>query len=305
MTHVAKEVALNAANIVDVLHVAFLYSPEPLGGTEVYVQSLVQEATRLGLRCAIAAPGGRNEHYQVDGIDVHRVAANLTTAQLYGEENIEATARWIEILKIVAPKILHIHARTPMLNSNVLRHARALGIKVIYTVHTPTAFCQRGTMLEFGVKPCDGLVSLNRCAQCALHGLGVPKIAAKIVPRLPNFLVSVISKIAPAKIAFALSFGARLKRAQQEQSSFFDACDQVIAVCAWIADALTINGLAATRLSLNRQGLRSDMQATIAPKRHNYLAPLKLFALGRCDPNKGFDVLLDALKCCSMPIELT
>ncbi len=304
MTRADADVALGAPNAIDVLHVVYVYTPEPLGGTEVYAQSLVQEATTLGLRCAIAAPGARNQHYQVSGIDVYRIAANLTTAQLYGEENSDATARWVKVLELAAPRILHIHARTPMLNSHVLRRARALGIKVIYTVHTPTSFCQRGTMLEFGVKPCDGLVSLDRCTQCALHGLGVPKLATQGLARLPMSVLQAASKVAPAKIAFALSFRARLKRAQLEQSAFFDACDHVIAVCAWIEDALKLNGINTARLSMNRQGLRADMQATRAFKAPDVHAPLKVFALGRCDPNKGFDILIAALKRCTLPIEL-
>ena len=296
-------------NSVDVLHVVYQYTPEPLGGTEIYVQSLVQEATGLGLRCAIAAPGARNEHYQAAGISVYRVAADLTTAQLYGEENSEATARWVEILKLAAPRILHIHARTPMLNSEVLRHARRRGIKVVYTVHTATSFCQRGTMLEFGVTPCNGLVTLARCTQCTLHGLGVQKLATQILAWVPEPVLHATAQVAPKKVAFALSFRARIKRAQLEQSAFFDACDHIIAVCVWIEYALKINGIPSARLSLNRQGLRSDMQATrqisaVETSAASTSSPLKVFALGRCDPNKGFDVLIAAIKRCKMPIEL-
>ena len=291
-------------NSVDVLHVVYQYTPEPLGGTEVYVQSLVHEASSLGLRCAIAAPGARNEHYQVAGISVYRVAANLTTAQLYGEENCAATARWLEVLELATPRILHIHARTPMLNSVVLRHARRLGIKVVYTVHTPTAFCQRGTMLEFGIKPCDGLVTLARCTQCTLQGLGVPKLATQILAHLPDTILHTASKIVPKKIAFMLTFRARIRRSQQEQSAFFDACDHVVAVCVWIEDALTLNGVQKSRLSLNRQGLRSDLVQTDKRPEHIDSAPLKILALGRCDRHKGFDVLIMAIKRCASPVEL-
>ena len=304
MTLAAAEIALGAPNSVDVLHVVYQYTPEPLGGTEIYVQSLVQEATLLELRCAIAAPGASNESYQVDGIDVYRVTANLTTAQLYGEENSEATARWIEILAIVAPTILHIHARTPVLNSQVLRHARQLGIKVIYTVHTATSFCQRGTMLEFGIKPCNGLVTLQRCTQCTLQGLGVPKLGTQILARLPDRFLHAVSRIVPKKIAFALSFRSRMRRSQREQSAFFDACDHIVAVCHWIEDALKINGVQKSRLSLNRQGLRSDLLTRGERIKPIDSSPLKILALGRCDRHKGFDVLIQAIKRCVASVEL-
>ena len=50
-------------------------------------------------------------------------------------------------------------------------------------------------------------------------------------------------------------------------------------------------------LSLADQATRQTSLADQAP-------PLKVFALGRCDPNKGFDILIMAIKRCKMPIEL-
>ncbi len=289
---------------LDVLHVAYQYTPEALGGTEVYVRSLAQELIQLGQSCAIAAPGARNESYSVDGIAIFRVACALSTEQLYGSENAAATARWLEILTQLRPHILHVHARTPMLHSVVLTCARKLGVKVIYTVHTPTAFCQRGTMLEFGTTPCDGQVSLARCGTCALHGLGVTKSIARGLMRLPKVIGTLADKIAPARLTKPLLFQNRLRQSQSEQVDFFAACDHVVAVCKWIENALKINNVPATKLTLNRQGLRADMRQIKPEKLALSTGPLRVFALGRADRNKGFDVLIRAINACTQPVAL-
>jgi glycosyltransferase involved in cell wall biosynthesis len=294
----------SAPSRLDVLHITYQYTPEALGGTEVYVRSLAQELMALGQSCAIAAPGARNEAYDVDGIGIYRVACSLNTEQLYGAENVDATARWIAILTRLRPHILHIHARTPMLHSAVLLHACQMGIKVIYTVHTPTAFCQRGTMLEFGSAPCDGKVSLARCGACALTALGVNKALAHSLVRVPSVIGTIAAKLVPAPLAKALMFQKRVQQSQYEQTIFFASCDHIVAVCVWIENALKINGIPGNKLSLNRQGLRTDMRQIQPKKTSNSIGPLRVFALGRADQNKGFDVLIGAINACTQLVEL-
>ena len=144
-THASESAGL--LHPFDVLHVVYTYLPDTLGGTEIYAKSLAAEQIKLGLNCAIAAPGARNEDYEIDGLKVARVAAALSTDQLYGAPNPDAQARWQHVLTALHPKILHVHARMPMLSSQTLDFARSLGCKIIYTTHTPSAFCARGTRL--------------------------------------------------------------------------------------------------------------------------------------------------------------
>jgi glycosyltransferase involved in cell wall biosynthesis len=297
---------------IDVLQVSFAYWPDAIGGTEIYLRSLVQALAALGVRCAIAAPGATNSQYQHAGVTVFRIAAALSTDNLYGVENLEATKLWQTLLTQLRPKILHVHARTPMLHSNVLKFAQALGIVVIFTTHTPGVFCQRGTMLEFGRQPCDGFVQLARCTACALQGLGVLQPLAKTMATLPIQFTQAIASCLPASAQKAALFKARMQRGIVEQAKFLEQCDQVIAVCDWIFAALQKNAVPSARLRLNRQGLRTDMaitsensaaqvQPSELPDAH---APLRVFALGRADPTKGFEVLVRAVKACAGKVRL-
>lgn len=292
------------AQRIDVLHITFLYWPEALGGTEIYVKNLAAELAQLGLRSAIAAPGKQDGAFSYEGIPVRIIRAELDTDQLYGCENPSLTAAWMAIAEELRPTVVHVHARTPALHSHALAQFRALGIKIVFTVHTPTAFCQRGTMLEFGRSPCDGRVSLKRCSACSLQGMGLPTAVAKTLPALPKFLRQGLATLSPQKLATALNFPEKLSQSLVQQRAFFDAADQVIAVCDWIACAVRVNQFGSKELILNRQGVRSDLPPPMQSVEQSSGKALRLFALGRPDPSKGFECLTEAVLTCLVPIEL-
>jgi len=291
---------------IDVLHVVYCYLPNALGGTEIYAKSLAEEQAKLGLRCAISAPGAQNEDYEIGGMQVARVAATLSTDQLYGVANPDALARWQQVLTALRPKILHVHARMPMLSSQTLHFARRLGCKVIYTTHTPSAFCARGTMMELGKSVCDGKLEKSRCTRCALQNLGAPTLLANLVNSLPDAAARRFAALAPQKATTALLMPQRIARSLNQCQDFFASCDHIIAVCDWIHRALLLNGVAPEKLSLNRQGLRSDikMREPAAPDLSKPLKPLRVIALGRADPVKGFDTLMAAVLRCKANVQL-
>lgn len=294
-----------AAAPIDVLHITFVYWPEALGGTEIYVKTLVAELAQLGIRSAIAAPAQTTAAYEFEGTPVRTIAAKLSTEQLYGQENAELTAAWLHVVQELRPKIVHIHARTPALHSRALEQFRLLGIKTLFTVHTPTAFCQRGTMLEFGRQPCDGKVSRARCGACSLQAMGMPTPLAKTIPQLPSALLRFIAQIGPRRLATVLCFPERIDRALAEQRAFFGAADQLIAVCDWLANALIANQFSSTALIRNRQGVRSDLHPADAGSEPTELrGGLKVFSLGRPDPSKGFECLTDAVLACAANVQL-
>jgi hypothetical protein len=58
------------------LHLCYSFPPDPPGGTEVYVASLCRGLAAQGISAMVAAPGEREDSYEVDGIAVRRFQHN-------------------------------------------------------------------------------------------------------------------------------------------------------------------------------------------------------------------------------------
>jgi glycosyltransferase involved in cell wall biosynthesis len=290
-----------------VLHVPFCYYPDPVGGTEVYTGALAACQAKLGLTVAIAAPASENAEYFHDGIPVHRfrISASLPLGDLYGEGDPAAAEAFGEILRKMAPDIVHLHAFTSGVSLRLVRAARRANVSVVFTYHTPTVTCDRGTLLLWGSEICDGIMDVHRCARCGLHALGLPKPASWLIGSLP-------SSAAEALGAAGLSGGAwtalrmtelsRLRR--RAASALFAESSRVVAVCEWVKELLQRNGVPEEKIALCRQGLAHPPRARETQPKATGL-PLRIAFLGRLDAVKGLDILLDALQLApDLPIAL-
>src|SRR5215467_4023375 len=170
-----------------VLHVPFCYHPDPVGGTEVYVQNLAAAQKELGAQPAIAAPRREAGIYEVAGIAVHRypTAASLNLSQLYGEGDPCAAQAFVQVMKATRPNAVHLHAFTAAVSLQLVEAAKEAGIPVVFTYHTPTASCQRGTLMRWGKELCDGRLDVPLCAACSLQGLGLRTSLAAAAAKLP------------------------------------------------------------------------------------------------------------------------
>src|SRR5213593_4177401 len=156
-----------------VLHVPYTYYPDPVGGTEVYVEALSRQLRRLGFAVSIAAPSMRDDAYEHGGIRVRRYGTSASPSalkDLYGEGDEAAAHRFNDILATERPDILHLHAFTRGVSLRLVRVAKTMRVPVVFTYHTPTVTCQRGTMMKWGTETCDGLMNLV-CSRCAVDGL--------------------------------------------------------------------------------------------------------------------------------------
>src|SRR6202034_613515 len=88
----ALAAASTDAGPITVLQIPYVYFPDEVGGTEIYVAGLVDAARRHGILGAVAAPGAEDAAYDHDGVPVFRFATG-TEADLafaYGEPDATA-----------------------------------------------------------------------------------------------------------------------------------------------------------------------------------------------------------------------
>lgn len=281
-----------------VLHVPFTYFPSSCGGTEVYVSALCRELAQLGVENVVAAPDLDSSAYVHDGIPVRRFAVDqrLDVDMLHaGVGDPVAAAGFARILDEVKPDIVHFHARSPTVSCLCLDAAQDRGLRVVYTYHTPTATCRRGTLMRWGETPCDGQLTPLRCAACHLHALELPRLAAWTAALLSP-LTQIAACLLPDRARWQLPARALTLTAawQKQVRHWLTRMDAVIALNQWSCQMLAEMGVSPSRLHTIRHGLAGgSISGSSVPARH--ALPLRLAFLGRLDPTKGLHVILEAM----------
>ena len=284
---------------MNVLHVPYTYFPNPCGGTEVYVRGLAQRLFAIGCEGAVAAPDAKCAVYEHDGLLVHRFATDLRPRLdlAYGVPDEIAAEGFKTIIAQAQPNIVHLHARTAAVSERLIDVAHAAGAQVVFTYHTPTVSCARGTMMLFGGTPCDGIVDTKRCTACALAALGIPKALAQAAAMIQSTLCTRSAAFAgPQKALPALRIPGLIASGRQRFLDFISKVDHVVAVSQWVSDVLRCNAVPVGKITLCRQGIGAPAHVprpTVVPKQ---AGPLKIGYFGRMDHTKGPDLLARALK---------
>lgn len=281
-----------------VVHVPFGYYPDPVGGTEVYVSELARGLRARGVESVIAAPAAAlgDDQYEHDGTPVHRfaIAPSERVEELYGDGDPRAAEALASILQDVRADVLHLHAFTRAASLRAVRAARHLGVGVVFTYHTPTASCVRGTLLRDGHAPCDGTLDARRCTACLLESRGVPLAAREPLSRVPATLSAALASTG-ASGSWATAVRARELTSSRHSAfrNLLREADAVIAVCEWVRSLLLRAGAVPSKLMLSRQGTPLWRAPSEKPERTD--DHLRLAFVGRLHPTKGIHVIVSAL----------
>jgi len=293
------------------VHVPFTFAPDPIGGTEVYVEALAHGLQSLGIDALILAPSvlGGGEAYWHNGLRVRRYRSVAESQhmlrELYGEGDPEAAAAFAQILDEERPDAVHIHAFTRVVSILLVRAVKQRGIPVFFTYHTPTVSCQRGTLMLWGTEVCDGILNVARCTGCSLEGRGLPRWASALVSYVP---LCVGHALDGANLSGGPWTVLRMPALIQAQHAAFRALmqevDGVVALTEWVRTLLVRNGVENSKITLSRHGLPFVRNLT-EPLIDVAKTPLRVAFLGRADKVKGADTLVKAVRAASdLSIEL-
>jgi glycosyltransferase involved in cell wall biosynthesis len=282
-----------------VLHVPYTFFPDACGGTEVYVRGLAQRLAARGYLSAVAAPGIEASEYVNDGLVVYRFASDQSrrVELAYGVADEVAAEGFRAVLLRTRPQIVHLHARTSAVSARLIDAAHDAGAAVIFTYHSPTVSCARGTMMLFGKQPCDGIVEPRRCTTCTLVAHGAPKSFAGVAALAPNIFAAGSAALTGNRewLSF-LRIPGLIASDHRRFNDFIRKVDHVVAVCQWVRELLERNGVAPERITLSRQGLSQALPCPPPRAKGASLGQLRIAYFGRIDRAKGPDLLARALK---------
>ncbi|HEX2780142.1 MAG TPA: glycosyltransferase [Gemmatimonadaceae bacterium] len=281
-----------------VLHLAYTYFPDAVGGTEVYVSELVRELAVRGIDSVVAAPGNADAEYEHDGTRVVRYA--LGPLEDAGEVHDAAPNRIAvdalhRLFAREKPDVAHLHAYTRGVPLEAGDIARRHGARVVVTYHTPSVTCPIGTLMRDGTTVCDGALLVSRCARSMLRSHGAPALAAGVLGALPTAVGGLVGRLAPRAggLATALRATHLMERRHARVMQHLRAADAVVAPSEWVIGLLVRLGLDRARLILSPQGIGADVH-TVRRERPPSAA-VRLLLPARYAPVKGIQVAVDAV----------
>lgn len=285
-----------------VIHVSFCFAPDPFGGTEVYVANLARDLQGLGVKTMVAAPSETSRNYTIDGLRVRRYAVDskiTDVVELYGPGDELAANEFGKILDEEMPDVVHLHAFTRGVSLRLVRAAKHRGIPVVFTYHTPTVSCQRGTLLLWGQSFCDGKLDVVRCAGCTLNGLGIyAPLAAQLGRLSPGVGRWLGERGLQGGIWTALRMSELITVRHAGFRQLATEVDHIVAVCKWVQDVILLNDVPSKKVSLSRHGInwKGQTAALTESLMHEERKETRLAFVGRFDSTKGLHVLIKAFK---------
>jgi len=285
-----------------ILHVPYTYYPDAVGGTEIYVEALARAQQEAGMEPAVAAPGGRQDSYAWGGLRVLRFPVSKTVSdvrEMYGEGDAAAAEAFAGILESERPDLVHVHAFTRGVSLRLVRTAKRAGLPVIFSYHTPTVSCQRGTLLKWGSEVCDGTLDVGACSQCTLHGLGMSRVSSTVVGSLPSAIGGLAASAgASGGMWTALRMRELIELRHSTFRSLMAEADHVVALSHWVKELLLRNGVPPEKITVSRQGLWGPGDASMpsGPRIRKSGDSLRMVFLGRLNPGKGAGIVIEALR---------
>jgi glycosyltransferase involved in cell wall biosynthesis len=280
------------------------FPPHNTGGTEYYLEGLIEALRRRGIESTVLVPrdSTASERYEHFGTRVETYPVNETPGA--GEINEgRAHDRFDDFLARLTDHrgaIYHQHAWTRGCGPQHLKAARKAGMRTVVTVHVAGNICLRGSMLKFGVTACNGRINEQMCGACWAESRGMPSAMATSIVRLPRSVANWSLLHGRGRLATAIGTRAVATQKLAQLRDMFDNADRIVAVCDWVRESLVANGAPAAKLVLSRHGVSPAYRqaAHLAAKRATPPSggPLRLLFLGRWDAAKGIDVIVRAVR---------
>ena len=278
------------------------YYPEGQGGTEGYVAALAHWLVAQGHGVTVVAPeagvdGARS--YQHDGVRVWRYGVTDQPARDESRGSVVARgAEWLHAwLARERADIVHVHAFVTGLGLSEVLAARAAGARVFVTSHAARLgwLCERGTMMQGGTTPCDGLATVAKCTACALADHGAPSAVASAVASLPAAVSAAALAMLPGRAGTMAGMPALIAANLERQRALYAAVEKFVVLTTWARDVVVANGAPPAQVVLNALGCVPPAGGRKpGPGPAPSASPVTVGYVGRFDPVKGLGVLARA-----------
>ena len=277
------------------LHLSDNFYPHTTGGTEIFIQQFINVQISLGEKYEVmwACHKSNNlDQNKIRNFENYKVFLNPVV-----QENRLKTFSFIvneipgfnELLKRFKPDIVHLHSFGSKVTMNHVEAIKIFGAKLIFTLHTPPCSCM-GNLLNASHDICKGDLIDTRCTFFRLRTKGIPYLIAKLIAFQNGWPFSPNNK----------DFLSRLLTSRKLTSNMhiswinlMNQADNIHVLSNWGKDMLLKQKISCNKINLIRTA--GPQKLSIKKKLSMDDNFLKLVFWGRCNPQKGIHIVIDAL----------
>jgi glycosyltransferase involved in cell wall biosynthesis len=275
------------------------YFPRHIGGTEVYTQSLAEQALTRGdevrIYTYVESPSGDPNDYGIrevshNKIPVFEIHYNLSTAPhpaLYEYDNPFVGQLLREELEQFQPDIVHA-THLMKISGAVIPTACLLDIPIIITLTDFWTICTRHTLLRWNGALCKGPRHPLDCTRCIQDTHGIPSYQ-------PPWFTSKISNHRPRKETIwtlLQDLGAISKRNPFLRKQL-EGVSKIIVLSEFQKRMLVRNGLPSSSMIVIPHGLEPYQEPE---KMKTSEGKPRILFIGTIAPHKGLHILIQALE---------
>jgi glycosyltransferase involved in cell wall biosynthesis len=148
--------------------------------------------------------------------------------------------------------------------------------------------------MQWGATPCDGVCEPPKCAACASHVRGVPRLAATSLGAVPVAMSRALGARVHGRAGTMLGLAASIADNQAMQRRLVAMTDRIVVLNDTARRMLVANGAPDAKIVLNRLGVSHDALRIKAPGVTT--VPVRFGFVGRLHRTKGLAELARAVR---------
>tara|TARA_B100000212_G_scaffold335774_1_gene308176 strand:+ start:1122 stop:2417 length:1296 start_codon:yes stop_codon:yes gene_type:complete len=277
------------------LHLSDNFYPLITGGTEIFIQKFINEQIKLKNHYEISWVCHKSNDYKFKKINNLEKYKIFLEPVLYEDRlnrfsfKAKAIPAFDKFLYDFKPDIVHIHSLGSRTTLNHIKSIKRFGSKILFTLHTPPCSCM-GNLLNASHEICNGDLIDSRCTYFRLRSKGIPYIIAKIISLQDGFFISpnMNNRLSRLLTSRKLTSSMHLSWLQ-----LINEVDYIHVLSKWGKDMLIRQKIDSDKIHLIRTaGPNKISSKKRLPIQDN---SLKLVFWGRCNPQKGIHIVINAL----------
>ncbi len=288
------------------LHLSDNFYPLTTGGTEIFIQQLINVQISLSEKYEVMWTCHKsNESEQIDIRNLENYKKYLEPVLQDNRLNtfsfiVNEIPGFNDLLNKFKPDVVHVHSFGSRTTINHIEAIKNFGAKLIFTIHTPPCSCM-GNLLNASHNICKGDLIDTRCTFFRLKTKGIPYLFSKLISYQNGWPLSPNNKNLLSRILTSRKLTSKMHLSWM---NLMNQADNIHVLSKWTKDMLLKQKISCEKINLIRTaGPPTLPSKKRLPMEDNFL---KLVFWGRCNPQKGIHIVINALLNISkdLPIKL-